>query len=289
MRRRDESRRRSALMALMARRRTLARPTDVISGVGLHSGKPSTVCVRPAPSGVGLVFVASGSGQEIPARAQNVVDTSRCTQLGVDGVVIQTVEHVLSALAGCGIDDAYIETSGDELPAMDGSALPFVHALRSAGVVAQESGSVDPVRVERPRLFTEGGSTILLEPAASFKATVVLDYPKHPYIGVQVVRFDSSRMSYDEQIAPSRTYGFLHEVEALRAHGLALGASAENALVLGDDDYVGERRFEDEMARHKLLDLIGDLALVGRPVLAEITAIKPGHAVNTSLARALSS
>jgi len=268
---------------------TLAGPSETIAGVGLHSGRPATIQILPASSGAGLVFVDSPSGQEIAAVARNVIDTSRCTQLGFGGSVIQTVEHVLSALAGCGVDDALIVSSGGEAPAVDGSALPFVTAIRTAGLVPVPNSSSAPLTVDAPKLFTAGDSVILVEPSDRFRATVVLDYPNHSYIGTQVFRYDSGEMAYDTEVAPSRTYGFLHEVEALRAHGLALGASEENALVLGAHEYLGDRRFGDELARHKMLDLIGDLALAGRPIIAKITAIKPGHAANTMLARALSS
>jgi len=266
---------------------TLARPSETITGVGLHSGRPTTVQILPASTGAGLIFVDSVSGQEIAASARNVVDTSRCTQLGFGGSVIQTVEHILSALAGCGVDDALIVSSGGEVPAVDGSALPFVTAIRIAGLMSQPDSVSVPLVVDMPKFFTAGDSVILVEPSDCFRATVVLDYPNHGYIGTQVFRYDSGKLAYDTEVAPSRTYGFLHEVEALRAHGLALGASEENALVLGADGYLGDRRFADELARHKMLDLIGDLALAGRPILANITAIKPGHAANTMLAQAL--
>lgn len=272
--------------ARSAGRATLARPTVSIEGIGLHSGRPASVVIRPAPSGVGLVVVDRVSGQEIPALAQNVVDTSRCTQLGVRGVVVQTVEHVMSALAGCGVDDALIESAGGEMPAMDGSARPFADAILAAGVTKQPHGDAHPLAVERPHLLTHGGSVFLVEPSDALHIKVVLDYPSHAFIGAQVAVY-GDETSYVDDIAPARTYGFLHEVETLRSRGLALGASADNALVLAHDGYVTPRRFENELARHKLLDLIGDLALAGRRICAQITAIRPGHAGNTALACAL--
>jgi len=268
-------------------RTTLVRPTRLIQGIGLHSGRPASVLVRPAPSGTGLIVVDSASGQEIPATAQNVVDTSRCTQLGVGGIVVQTVEHVLSALAGCGVDDAVIESFGGEMPAVDGSARPFADAVLMAGVIEQPDGDVPFLTVGQAHLLTHGSSVFLVEPSDAFRIKVVLDYPSHAFIGTQVAVYSGGETSYIDEIAPARTYGFLHEVEALRSRGLALGASADNALVLSDDGYATRRRFDNELARHKLLDMIGDLALAGRRICAQITAIRPGHAGNTALACSL--
>lgn len=266
-------------------RRTLADATETYHGVGLHSGAAAWVRILPAPSGAGLVFVDAATGQEVPALAENVCDTTRCTQLGRGGVVIQTVEHVLSALAGLGVDDARIEVDGGELPAADGSAAPFAQMIRNAGVV-ERNGFVEPLVLTEPVDIGDGrGGSIRLEPARETSYSVTLEYPKHPYIGTQTASFGIS--SYLSEIAAARTFGFLAEIDTLRAHGLALGASMDNALVLGDDAYVNERRFENEMARHKILDLIGDLSLLGRPIVAEVVAIRPGHELNTRLAALL--
>ena len=265
---------------------TLAAPSAAVSGVGLHSGAGASVRLRPAPPGTGLVFRCLPDGQEIPARAANVCDTSRCTRLGRDGAAVQTVEHVLSALAGLGVDDAVIEIAGPEVPAMDGSAAPFAALIEAAGRQAQ-AGSVRPIVLTQPIVVTEGGSTIAALPSDRFSATVVLDYPKHDYLGTQAAMFDGASGDYAAQIAPARTFGFLSEIEALRARGLGLGASYDNALVLGETQYESSPRFANELARHKLLDLIGDLALTGRPIFAAIFAVKPGHTLNTRLARQL--
>jgi len=275
---------------------TLVAPSLVFTGVGLHSGADASVCFHPAPSGAGLIFRDRGSGQEIPARAANVTDTSRCTRLGLNGVEVQTVEHVLSALAGLGVDDAVIETEGGEMPAGDGSAAPFVTLIREAGL-REYADKISILTFKAPEMVEENGSTIVVMPADRFQVTVVLDYPDHPFIGTQGMMFDPAATGYVEEIAPARTYGFRSELEMLHAHGLALGASYENALVLDDagafqTDHGGNAitppRFVNELARHKLLDLIGDLALVGQPLQAHVIAIKPSHTLNTRLARLLS-
>ena len=268
---------------------TLAAPSAVLSGVGLHSGADASVRLLPAPAGTGLVFHAGG--QEIPARAANVCDTSRCTRLRANGLEVQTVEHVLSALAGLGVDDAIIEIDGApagfyEVPAIDGSAAPFAALILAAGMQAQ-AAQVRPIVLTEPVVVAEGGCTIVALPSDRFSATVVLDYPRHPYLGTMAAVYDSASGEYAAQIAPARTFGFLSEIEALRARGLGLGASYDNALVLGETQYEAPPRFPNEPARHKLLDLIGDLALAGRPIFAEIFALKPGHTLNTRLARLL--
>ncbi len=269
-------------------RRTLAAPTAVLSGVGLHSGAATTVRLRPAPPGAGLVFRESPSGQEIAALAGNVVDTSRCTILGAGGATVQTVEHLLSTLAGLGVDDALIETSGGEVPAGDGSAVPFVALVRSGGLADQDGPRLEPLTLARPCLVEgDNGSSLVAMPSAVFGATVVLDYPGYSWIGTQAASFDADRDDYAAQIAPARTFGFLREIDWLQSRGLALGASRDNGIALREDGYDTPLRFADELARHKLLDLIGDLALIGRPLCARVFAIKPSHALNTRLARRL--
>ena len=266
---------------------TLAAPSAVFSGVGLHSGAGASVRLLPALPGTGLVFRRSSDGQEIPALAANVSDTSRCTRLKSGSFELQTVEHLLSALAGLGVDDALIETDGLEIPAADGSAEPFVRLILDAGISALDRG-VAPLTLTAPLYVSEGGSTVAALPSDRFSAAVVLDYPKHPYLGTQAALFDSAFGDYAADIAPARTFGFVSEIEALHARGLGLGATYENALALGETEYASPPRCSNELARHKLLDLIGDLALVGRPVRAQIIAVKPSHTLNVRLARMLS-
>ena len=263
---------------------TLAGPSAIFSGVGLHSGADAALRFLPAASGQGLVFREKHSRQEIGARASNVTDTSRCTRLGANGREVQTVEHVLSALAGLGIDDAVIEIEGVEMPAGDGSAAPFVGLLQKAGLQTQTDGTVQALILPQPISVSEGTSTIAAIPSDRFRASVVIDYPKHPYLGTLAAVYDSAQDNYTTDIAPARTYGFLSEIAVLQAHGLGLGASRDNAVVLGEDRYETELRFSNELARHKLLDLIGDLALAGCPLQMEIIAVRPSHTLNTRLA-----
>jgi UDP-3-O-[3-hydroxymyristoyl] N-acetylglucosamine deacetylase len=266
---------------------TLSVPSTVYYGVGLHSGADAAVCFLPGASGSGLVFRDKKSGQEIPALAANVTDTSRCTRLSTGGREVQTVEHVLAALAGLGVDDAVIEIEGSELPAADGSAALFVSLIRATGLSEQSDCSVQPLILTHPVTLSEGTSTLVALPADSFRAAVVLDYPRHPYLGTIAAIFDTARGDFAAEIAPARTFGFLSEIEALQARGLGLGASRDNAVVLGEDRYETPLRFANELARHKLLDLIGDLALLGRPLLAHVIAVRPSHTLNTRLAQTL--
>jgi len=269
-------------------RYTLAAPSAVYSGVGLHSGAGASVRLLPAAANAGLIFRDVQTGQEIPARAENVSDTSRCTRLAHTGIEVQTVEHILSALVGLGVDDAIIELSGGEVPAADGSAAPYVRMIQSAGLKPQGI-SVSTLVLQEMICVREGASYIIVSPAPCFQATIVLDYPRHSYIGTQAAVFESALDDYESMVAPARTFGFLSEIEALRARGLGLGATRDNAVVLGEEDYETPLRFPNELSRHKLLDLIGDLALIGRPLQASVVAVKPGHALNTRLAVLLSS
>lgn len=248
--------------------------------------------------GDGIVFRRDRDGCEIHAVSGNVAGTSRCTALSENGIAIQTVEHVLSALAGTGVTDALIAFEGGETPAMDGSALPFAEAVLEAGVV--DLPQTVSVLAPRVPLVVGGasGEMLVFVPADRFWASVVLDYPDRPALGAQAATFYSDDIAgesaYVREIAPARTYGFLAELEYLRANGLARGASADNAVALRDDGSPDERtplRFPNEAARHKLLDLIGDLCLIGRPLSCGILAVRPSHALNArgaeTLARAL--
>ena len=271
------------------RRQTLQNPSERFHGIALHSGGEAWLRLLPAPPGGGLLFVDSESGQEIPALTENLGDTSRQTQIQAGGRTLSTVEHLLSALTALGVDDARIEVSGPELPIADGSAAPFLALIEAAGV-AEHPGAilVEPFVLREPLLLTgSSGSSVLAMPSPHFQATVALSYPNHRYLGNQIASFDSRTDDYATQIAPARTYGFLSEIEELHARGLGLGASYDNALVLGEKEYLTPPRFENELARHKLLDLIGDLALTGRPPCMHVVAVKPSHQLNTGLATLL--
>jgi UDP-3-O-[3-hydroxymyristoyl] N-acetylglucosamine deacetylase len=268
-------------------RQTLAGPTVRLDGFGLHSGAPVWVRMDPGQPGSGIVFRHSPSGQEIPARAANVSDTTRCTQLRKADTVIQTVEHVMSALFAMDVDDAVVEVDGLELPALDGSAAPYVDLIQSVGIVAGE-GIVEPLIVSDTFEVTDNaGGLIRIAPSPELRLTVTLEYPDYAYIGTQTASFCQLQDDYRTDVAPARTFGFLTEIEQLNARGLALGASYHNVVVLGEDRYLVPCRFENELARHKLLDLYGDLALIGRPLVADLMAVRPGHRLNTRLATLL--
>jgi UDP-3-O-[3-hydroxymyristoyl] N-acetylglucosamine deacetylase len=275
-------------VSALRRQRTLRRPVS-IEGVGLHSGLRARARVVPAPPGHGRVFVRAdlAGGPAIPAEARWLNGaTGRQTVLDRDGVRIATSEHLLAALAALEIDNAIVEVHGEEVPdAGDGSAGPFVTALLGAGLVEQDT-AIDPLVVETTISVGENESTLRAEPADVL--TIACTY-EHALVGRQEAAFRIDPDVFARQIAPARTFGFLHEVEALRAQGLARGGSLENAVVVGPGGPVGGQtwRFPDECVRHKILDLVGDLALVGRPVCTRITAVRSGHRLNAELVKAL--
>ncbi|MBR4808905.1 MAG: UDP-3-O-acyl-N-acetylglucosamine deacetylase [Bacteroidales bacterium] len=277
-------------------------------GKGLHTGKFSQISVCPAPPGTGIVFVRTDLGIEVPARSDYVISTRRSTTLGKGCARIGTVEHLLSALTGLGIDNARIELSSKEVPILDGSAAPITAGLQEAGIVEQD----EPRRwLEIPReLFVKNGSGswIRVTPAEEPSLEITVDYGSR-VIGVQTVRIDHS-VDYASQIAPCRTFCFLHEIWPQLALGLAKGGDVNNAIIAVErpvsqhrldrlarifgtprmsvtpEGYLSnlELRYPDECARHKMLDLIGDLRLCGGFLKARITAFKPGHAINTAAA-----
>ncbi len=246
-----------------------------LTGTGLHSGQPAEIAVAPAAAGTGIVFLVNG--ERIPATLSSLKDTRRGTSL--DGVAV--VEHFLSAAAGVGCDNLAVTVKGPELPVADGSALPFAQAIVEAGLVEQAADRhylelPGPIRIE------SGGGWLEARPFHGFKVEFMV---KFEGFGEQTLIFDPARQSYLKEIAPARTFGYLEEAEELKKKGLALGASAENALILSHSGYVNQPRFADELVRHKVLDLIGDLALLGRPLKADIKANCSGHRLNTELVR----
>lgn len=252
-------------------------------GVGLHSGAPVTVRIVPAPAGTGIVFRRTDlDGFEVEAVSRNVARVSYATSLMKKGVLISTIEHLLSALVGMGIDNAVIELDNLELPILDGSARPFVDLIRHAGVRKQRRPRTY-IRIRRALELREGGKFIAVYPADSYSVSYTIDFP-HPLIGRETFTLDLSNGQYISNIAPARTFGFLHEAEAMRQQGLIRGASSENAVVLTRDGLVNPPlRFHDEFVRHKILDLVGDLALIGHRILGNIVADRAGHAMHTAL------
>ncbi len=244
-----------------------------VSGIGLHCGRPVSVAIHPASPGSGIVFIHKG--KRIPATIEHLEETERGTTLG--GIAV--VEHFLAAAYGIGVYDLEVEVNGDELPALDGSALPWVEILEKFSIRHSAFGIQllrEPIKV------SEGTSSIEALPYDGFKVNFVVNFAG---IGRQEFAFDAEKQSFREEIAPARTFGYLEEYESLKKRGLALGASLENALVLNQNGYVNRPRFPDEVVRHKILDLIGDLALLGSPLKAEIRAVRSGHKLNSELVR----
>lgn len=268
-------------------RQTIARAV-ALQGVGLHLGRGCTLTFRPAESGTGVVFrrVDLPGVPEVPARVDAAVERERHTALGVGDTALHTVEHVLAAVAGLGIDDLVIELDASEPPILDGSAAPFVAALRSAGVVAN-GGVVDWLELDAPVRLTYGDSVYEAHPAAAFSLDVEIAFD-HPVIGAQRGTYLVTPETFAEELAPARTFGFVHEVDALRARGLIQGASTENAVVLDEHGVVGGAlRWPDEFVRHKAMDCVGDLALAGRRMRARVVAHRPSHRGTIRFVRAL--
>ena len=261
----------------MTRRRTIARPAEV-QGTGLHKGVACRLRFIPARGGDGLAFrrVDLPGGPVIPAHVDQAVLTERRTQLGEDPVSVHTVEHVLAAVAGLGIDDLLIELDGPEPPIADGSALPFLSALSEAGVV-ESDGEVRYLDLTRPVRIEDGESVYEAHPAPALTLDVTIEFP-HPLIEKQHGSWSVTEDAFASELAPARTFGFVHEVEMLRARGLIQGATTENAIVLDANGVVGTTlRWTDEFVRHKTMDCVGDLALAGARVRARVVAHKPSH------------
>jgi UDP-3-O-[3-hydroxymyristoyl] N-acetylglucosamine deacetylase len=260
-----------------------------IEGIGLHKGKPARVTFMPAEGFTGIRFISPFFTEPLPARLDKVTGTARGTNISDGKHTIYTVEHLLSAAAGLGIDDLDIEIDGEEPPAADGSALAFATALRKAGL-REKPGQEQKTLSLAGRLEMEKGPIRYCAfPAIGVSFKLTYDYP-HPLVPKQVIEFVLNPDEYLVRAAPARTFGFSHEIEALKAAGLALGGSLENAVVIGEKEILakGGLRFTDEFARHKLLDLIGDLALTGLPLRnIHIEAERPGHAANVNFAKLL--
>jgi UDP-3-O-[3-hydroxymyristoyl] N-acetylglucosamine deacetylase len=274
----------------MLRQRTLKTVVSA-SGVGLHTGHKARISLRPAPVDTGIVFrrVDLASPVDIPARADLVSDTRLASCLERAGARVHTVEHLMSALAGLGIDNAYVDLDAAEVPIMDGSASPYVLLIQQAGIV-QQAAPKRFLRVVRRVEVREGDKWARLDPYDGYKLSISIEF-KHPVIerSTQSVEVDFADTSYLKEIARARTFGFMHEVENLRESGLALGGGLDNAVVLDEYRVLNAEglRFADEFIRHKLLDAIGDLYLLGKPVLGAFAAHKSGHALNNRLLRAL--
>lgn len=254
------------------------------SGVGLHTGVDVNMTLRPAPENTGYIFVRTDLDNfEIPASVEYISHCSYATTLMRRGVVLSTCEHLLAALRGSGVDNCFIELDNIEIPILDGSSENFVELIESAGVVEQDADK--RVLVIRKKVEIDShGRKMSVEPSDSFEIDCVIDFP-HPFINRQTYRFALTDGSFGREIASARTFGFTHEIEQLRKANLALGGSLENAIVLTEEGMLNETplRFADEFVRHKVLDIIGDLALLGMPVRGRFTAEKSGHAIHAQL------
>lgn len=255
-----------------------------IRGTGLHTGKNIQVKLKPAPRGTGIVFVRSDKGGiEIKASVSSVTDTMFATTLAAQNVRVGTVEHLLSAFAGLNVDNVYVELDGPEVPIMDGSALPFVAKISEAGI-AKQAQRLSCLRILEPIVVIEGPCQMAVTPYEGTRITHRVSYT-HPAFGEQRMGIDITGTNYIHELAPARTFGFLRDVEMLRARGLARGGSLENAIVLGEKDVInkGKLRFRDEFVRHKILDVIGDISLLGIPLYGHIIANKSGHTLSIKL------
>jgi UDP-3-O-[3-hydroxymyristoyl] N-acetylglucosamine deacetylase len=261
---------------------TIQRPVET-EGVGLHTAVHSHVRFVPAPADTGIVFRRVDLDNfEIEAHVRNVARVSYATSLMKQGVLLSTTEHVLAALYSCGVDNVYVEIDALELPILDGSAKPFIELLAQAGT-RQLRRHRRYIRVMKPLEFVDGDKRLGIYPADEFRVHCFVDYG-HPACGPQEIELAVNRETFSRELAPARTFGFTKDFAGLQAMGLIRGGSLDNAIVMDDKGVMnGPLRFEDEFGRHKALDLIGDLALVGRPLLARIEAHKAGHASHTQL------
>ncbi len=270
------------MSAATTRQTTLARPIS-IDGVGVHSGEPASVRLEPARADSGVVFVNDADSREIKAVVANIGATELCTTLVGEGWSVSTVEHLLAGLSGLGIDNAVVRIDGPEVPVMDGSSAPFVSAIDKAGVTEHDAARRF-IRVLRPIRVEIGASYAELRPCETRRIEIELDYA-HPIVGRQRFATDVTADSFRREIGSARTFGFLGDVESLWARGLARGASLENALVIGDDAVINPEglRFDNEFARHKALDALGDLALAGAPILGCYRSYRGGHSLNARM------
>lgn len=258
----------------------------LVSGLGLHTGRVINMKLVPAPRDNGVVFIRTDKGNvRIKANVCFVSDTTFATTLASEGVKVGTVEHLLAALAGLHIDNVFVEIDGPEVPIMDGSSLPFISNILEAGI-AKQAKTVNFIRILEPIAVTEGPCQIAVTPYEGTRITYRVFYT-HPAFGEQKMGLDITTMNFINELAPARTFGFLRDVEMLKSKGLARGGSLDNAIVLGDKAVIngGKLRFKDEFVRHKILDAVGDISLIGLPIYGHIIANKSGHTLHVKLLR----
>jgi UDP-3-O-[3-hydroxymyristoyl] N-acetylglucosamine deacetylase len=274
----------------MIRQRTL-KTTVRATGVGVHTGRKVVMVMRPAPIDTGIVFCRSdlAGNPAIPARALNVSNTTMATVIEKDGARVSTVEHLMSAFAGLGIDNAYVDVSGEEVPIMDGSAGTFVFLIQSAGI-EEQAAAKRYIRVLKKVELEDGDKTVRLEPFDGFKVSFAIEF-SHPVFDATTseVEIDFGEVSYVRDVARARTFGFTQEVEMLRSKGLGRGGSLDNVVVIDDFRVLNAEglRMDDEFVMHKALDAVGDLYMLGRPLIGAFYGHKSGHALNNQLVRKL--
>ena len=260
----------------------------ICEGIGLHTGNKTTIYFKPADENTGIKFIRKDLPERpiVKADIGGVVDTARGTSLGKSDIKVHTVEHVLAAAAGLGIDNMLVELSSNEPPVLDGSALPFIEALEGAKLVQQKAPKKF-FEVKEPVYVSENGSSLVALPSKDFRISFTIDY-NHPELNSQFASVIITPESFREEIASARTFCFLEEVEMLQKEGLGKGGSLDNTIVIGDEALLNDKlRFENEFVMHKILDLMGDLYLLGQPLKAHVIAIKSGHSLNIELVKRL--
>lgn len=268
----------------MEKQRTIAEPAS-FSGIGLHTGNLTTLTFRPAPADQGVTFyrVDMPGRPAIKADVDHVIDVSRGTTIGLNGAEVHTVEHVLAAIAGLGIDNIDIEVDANEVPVGDGSSLQFMQTLKKAGFVEQDAAR-KYITIQEPVYYRDRDVTLSILPADETRLTMTIAYD-HVAVGTQYASYSISPETFEHEIAPSRTYCFLRDVKMLQEQGLIRGGSLENAVVIGDDAVLNDLRFPDEFVRHKILDLLGDMFLLGNPIKGHIVAVKSGHPTHVEFSK----
>jgi UDP-3-O-[3-hydroxymyristoyl] N-acetylglucosamine deacetylase len=270
----------------MRLQRTLKREVS-FSGIGLHTGRYSKVCLKPAPRNTGIIFTRVDKNVSIKASINSVTDTAFATTIGLNGAKIRTVEHMLAALAGLGIDNLFVEVTGPEIPILDGSSMEFTSLILDGGI-AKQSRKRPYIRITTPIVLTDGHAEIAAFPYDGRRITYRIHF-HHNLLGEQKLSLELTEENFAMEIAPARTFGFLKDVEYLKANGFARGGSFENAIILGETGVLNSSglRFKDEFVRHKILDLIGDLSLSGFPIYGHIIANKSGHTTNLKFLKKL--
>lgn len=256
-------------------------------GIGLHTGRYSKVCLKPASRDTGILFIRKDKDTAIKASINSVTDTTFATTIGYNGAKIRTVEHILAALAGLGVDNIIIDVYGPEIPILDGSSAELTKLIMDAGI-AKQSKKRPYVRITKPVVLTDGNAELTALPYDGLRITYRILF-NHNLLGEQKLSLDMNEKNFMLEIAPARTFGFLKEVESLRSNGFAKGGSIDNAIILGENGILNSTglRFKDEFVRHKILDLIGDMSLLGYPICGHIIANKAGHSTNLKFLKKL--